>query len=381
MHVKSPKIVKKVSKRLQKRANHATFRFINGVDWLFRDPHKMLGQTPYEIVYKMDKLVLRRYRLPESELAGTQFELGTEKFDTGTRKHPVPILMVPPLMVKPFIFDLWPERSFVLTMLRAGFDVWLVDFGEPDDSDAFVRLDNYVMEWLPACAHEIRKATDVHKLTLIGYCMGGLFALMYAATHANHWVHNIVTIGAPLDFSKMGPLAYVAKVGHGQIEGMMKKMGNVPGSVSSTMFKMISPMKNVTRYADLFMNMYNDEFVNGFDAMNHWVGEFIDYPAEAFQQFFHEFVYNNGFKEGGVKLGGKQLDLKKVDASLLAFVGRTDKVVPTQAAEAIMDLVGSKDKEMVLVPGGHMGVFSGASAPANVWKKTARWLEPRSEIQ
>jgi len=380
MHVRPPRIVKKASKRFQKRMHHATFRFINGVDWVFRDPHQVLGQTPYDVIFKQDKLTLRRYRLPESELRGSDFELGTEKLILKYPKYPVPILMVPPLMVKPFIFDLWPERSFVLSMLRAGFDVFLVDFGEPDDADSFVRLDNYVMEWIPAVAREIRKTVETRKLTMVGYCMGGLFSLMYAATHANHWVSNIVSIGAPLDFSKMGPLAWVVKMGHGQIEHLIGKLGNIPGDLSSTMFKMISPTKNVTRYADLFMNMWNDEYVNGFDAMNHWVGEFIDYPAEAFQQFFHEFVYNNGFKEGGAVLGGKEVDLKKVDASLLAFVGRTDKVVPMKAATAVMDLVGSQDKELVVVPGGHMGAFSGASAPENVWKKTAQWLAPRSEI-
>ena len=380
MEVKPPRIVKKVNKRFQKRVHHATFRFINGVDWLLRDPHEVMGQTPYDVVFTQDKLTLRRYRLPEMELRGSEFELGTEKLHLNYPKYPVPVLMIPPLMVKPFIFDLWPERSFVLTLLRAGYDVFLVDFGEPDHDDAFIKLDNYVLEWIPAVAHELMKVSEKPDFTMIGYCMGGLFALMYTATHPDHSVRNIVSIGSPLDFSKMGPLAWVIKLGHNQIEHMTRKLGNIPGALSSTMFRMISPMKNATRYADLFMNMWNEEFVDGFDAMNHWVGEFMDYPAEAFQQFFHEFVYHNGFKEGGTLLGGRQVDLSKIDASLLAFAGKTDKVVPLKSAHAIMDLVGSDDKEFVVAPGGHMGVFAGASAPQNVWKKTARWLAPRSEI-
>jgi len=28
-------------------------------------------------------------------------------------------------------------------------------------------------------------------------------------------------------------------------------------------FRLLTPMKNVTRYADLFMNMWNREYVNG----------------------------------------------------------------------------------------------------------------------
>ena len=121
-------------------------------------------------------------------------------------------------------------------------------------------------------------------------------------------MRNIVTIGAPVDVNKMGLFAWVAKMGGGQVEFLAKRIGNVPGGLSSTVFRLLTPMKNVTRYADLFMNMWNREYVNGFDAMNQWVGQFIDYPQGAFLQFTRDFMQKNKMVRGKMRFGGKVAD-------------------------------------------------------------------------
>jgi hypothetical protein len=43
-----------------------------------------------------------------------------------------------------------------------------------------------------------------------------------------------------------------------------------------------------------------------------------------------------------------------------------------------VDAVGSEDVTYKLAPGGHMGVFSGATAPKYVWQPLAEWLSTRS---
>ena len=43
------------------QAQRAVLRFLNGVDWLIRDPKLVVGRTPYEVVYQHGKLEVRRY--------------------------------------------------------------------------------------------------------------------------------------------------------------------------------------------------------------------------------------------------------------------------------------------------------------------------------
>jgi polyhydroxyalkanoate synthase len=342
-------------------ANRAVLRFVNGIEWLIRDPKSIVGRTPYDVIYQRDKLAVRHYH------AG------------GVRpRYPVPVLLVPPLMVKPFIFDLYPGRSLVEFLLKRGFGVYLVDFGEPDHADAYVTLDNYVCDWLPAACRALKANTGNTDVSLLGYCMGGLFALAHVAVNHDTSVRNIVTIGAPVDVNQMGLFAWMAKLASLQTEALVRRIGNVPGGLSSTVFRLLTPMKNITRYSDLFLNMWNQEYVNGFDAMNQWVSQFIDYPQGAFLQFHRDFVRHNKLVRGQMTFGGKVANLRCVRASLLVFAGRTDQIAPPAAVRAVLDAVGSTDKTFRLVPGGHMGIFSGSAAPENVWGPTADWLVPRS---
>ena len=346
------------------QAHRAALRFVNGIEWLVRDPKALVGRTPFDVVYQRDKLQIRRYHI------------GSVK-----PTYPIPVLLVPPLMVKPFIFDLQPRRSLVTTLIQRGFSVYLVDFGEPDKADAYVTLDDYVLDWLPTACRVTKEDAGASELSMLGYCMGGLFALFHTSVNEDQSVRNIVTIGTPLDTSKMGLMAWAAKAAGSQMEFVAKQLGNIPGGLSSTAFKLLTPMKNVTRYADLFMNMWNEEYVNGFDAMNQWVAQFIDYPQGAFLQFTRDFMQQNKLVRGRMQFGGKVADLRKVRANLLAFAGSSDQIAPVEAARAIETAVGSKEKEFHVVHGGHMGVFAGSSAPEMVWEPAADWLSPRSHLK
>jgi polyhydroxyalkanoate synthase len=347
-------------------ARRALLRFLNGVDWLIRDPSHIVGRTPYDVVYRRDKLEVRRYRHADRSLRP---------------RHDLPVLLIPPLMVKPFIFDLTPERSLVRFLIDRGFDVFLVDFGEPDRADALVTLDDYVLDWIPTAVRQVRETSGRRELSLLGYCMGGLFGLMYLGVAPDRSVRNLVTIGAPLDASQMGLFAWVAKMAGGQVELLSRTMGNVPGGLSSLSFRLLTPVRNVTRYADLFMNLWNREYVNGFDAMNQWVRQFIDYPQGAFEQFVRDFVQHNRLVRGTMRFGGKTADLRRVRANLLVIAGKTDRLAPPAAVRAQLDAVGSADVTYRVCPGGHMSALAGPGAPRHVWQPIAAWLAARSRAR
>lgn len=357
-------LLQKTEQLARVQAHRAALRFVNGIEWLVRDSRAVVGRTPYDTIYERDKLTVRHYHA------------GTVK-----PRYALPILLIPPLMVKPFIFDLYPGRSLVATLIQNGYRVYLVDFGEPDDADSYVTLDNYVLDWLPTACRAVREHSGSGELSLVGYCMGALFGLMHTAANDDRTVRNIVSIGAPIDASKMGLLAWAAKYGGSQLEFLARRIGNVPGGLSSTAFRLLTPVKNFTRYADLFMNMWNEEYVNGFDAMNQWVGQFIDYPQAAFVQFSREFMMQNKLVKGTMTFGGKRADLHAIKSNLLAFAGTSDQIAPVAAAKVILNAVESTDKTFLVVPGGHMGVFAGSSAPREVWQRTADWLATRSSAR
>ena len=78
-----------------------------------------VGTAPKDVVWTHRKTTLYRYRSED-------------------RRHEIPVLLVFALINRPDIFDLQPGNSFVEFLLSEGFDVFLLDWGEPDDADAEV---------------------------------------------------------------------------------------------------------------------------------------------------------------------------------------------------------------------------------------------------
>ena len=356
---------------LNRRAARAAKGFVNGLDWFLRDPEDVVGPTSWHPALQRDKLTVRRYERPDA---------APRAHRSGPMATRVPVLLIPPLMVKPYIFDLTEERSFVRHLLAAGFDTYLVDFGEPDEDDSRVSLDDYVLDWMPAAVDAVCAAADTERIFLTGYCMGGLFALMHTAANDDTRVAGIITIGSPIDSHKMGVLSVLSRGLHREVDFPASHIGNVPGELSSQMFKLMSPMKQVTRYADLFMNLYDEEYVKGFDALSAWTGNFIDYPQDAFRQLFRDFMRDNKLKDGRFVVGARRpegpivADLAKITVPVLAFAGATDNVVREAAVREICAAVGTADVTVRVAPGGHMGVFAGRHAPASVWQPTADWM-------
>ena len=86
---------------------------------------------------------------------------------------------------------------------------------------------------------------------------------------------------------------------------------------------------------------------------------------------------NNRLVGKQFKVSGGRGDLGNIQQPILVVSAGQDNIVPPLAAKGLMDLVSSRDKEYVQLPGGHISVFSGRQANQrsgwkNWRKKTGR---------
>jgi polyhydroxyalkanoate synthase len=365
----TPKTVARGKKLARLAADRALLRFVNGMSLILDGSATPMGDTPRDRILSDGKLEVFRYRTIEEDPDSEE--------SVPTARFPVPILLIPPLMVRPYIYDLRPEHSLVRYLRSAGFDVYLVDFGVPEAEDRDVRLDDYVLSYMPKAIEAVRKAHKSADISLGGWCMGGIFALLHAAAWHDEHIRNIVTIASPIDFRKMGMLSTMARLAHGQIDTLTDRIGNIPGFLNANALKLLAPGKQITRYADLFINLWNDEYVKGFDAMSHWSNDFIAYPQQAFKQMVNEVVVGNGLLEG-MQFKDRHASLADVTCSLLAFAGTDDVIATPASARAIVAATRPRDHLYQEVAGGHIGVVVGGRAPKSVWGPTVEWLRPRS---
>lgn len=322
-------------------------------------------------------------RRPEVDRTPRQQVMGSGKLRVlrfqGTPRHRVPLLLVPPLLVRPYIFDLHPGRSLAAFLLEQGFDVFMVDFGVPGNEDQGIRLEDYVLDYLPRAAEAVHKATGVDQLTPVGYCVGGLFSLLYAATRGMQAVRNLALLAVPVDYQKMGLISVLVQAAHREIDFALDKLGNIPGTLPALGMQLANPVAAVARYADLLTHSLNQEFVQNWQSLSTWMKEFVPGPKEAYREFFHDYVVENSLLKNQAHLGELPVDLGAVRCPLLAVSGSSDPIATPDSVRAILDLVGSSDKELATVPGGHIGVVAGGKARQHSWLRLASWLAERSD--
>ena len=360
---KTPKkVVRAGAKRARRTGERAIMRVVNGVDYVLADRADVVEPEPYDVVFQQDKLILRSYPAAPPEELG----LGAEGDPEGHGGRGMPVLFIPPLMIQPLVYDLREGHSFISTLRTAGLHPYIVDFGNPDPEETDITLDTYVLEWLPTVVREMLRHSGHSSYAYMGYCMGGLFALMTTATVSSDELpapKAIVTVGTPIDSAKMGALSFIARRAHGGLDAVASRIGNVPGFMSSNFFKWMLPHRTITGKADLVLNLWDDEWVRGHESIEAWVDGFLDYPQGAFRQFLKDFLKENQLLDGRMKFGGRAADLSSIRCPVLAFAGRNDKVVPVAAARAVLGTLGSGEVRFREVPGGHMGVIAGRRSP------------------
>lgn len=359
---------------------------INAVERrLFSENFIVSNKTPYEVIHSDRIMSVRHYQPLETD----EITVGTETMSVSHDRHPVPLVLVPPLAATSMIFDLLPQRSVVRYFLARGFDVYLIDWGEVTADHSDLSLETYVLDWMPAAFGAIREHSGQQDLSVFAYCMGGLLALMYAAATGDRYIRNMITVASPVDMHQMGlaggilsavyrPARIISQVLNVSLLDLPARFFHVPGWFNSLAFKLTNPVGNVINSLELLINFWDREYVKVHSTMQKWFDEMVDYPGETIRGMVVHMALNNDMARGRLKLGGERAEFDRINCAILAFAGDTDKLVSIASAHKVLDVVSSADREFCVVPGGHAGVFAGSAAPANTWQISADWLASRS---
>lgn len=102
------------------------------------------------------------------------------------------------------------------------------------------------------------------------------------------------------------------------------------------------------------------------------------FPGEFFRQWVKEFYQENRLIRGELRLGGRAVRLEMIRCPVLVVGAKEDSICPPACARGLIDAVGSRDKEYVELPGGHISLIAGRGAAVHCWPKVSNWLAPRS---
>ena len=180
----------------------------NAFDWLFlRETLVQSGLTSHEVILEADPMSLRYYPPPAEQF----IELAdNERVRVEHQRHPVPLVLVPPLGVTTESFDLMPHRSLVRYMAARGFHVYLIDWGKPQRRHAQLGMQDYAQHLMSDALAEVRRHSGSEDITLMGWCMGGLLSLVYMGLTQDKHIRNLITIASPINMRGGGIVAKAA---------------------------------------------------------------------------------------------------------------------------------------------------------------------------
>jgi poly[(R)-3-hydroxyalkanoate] polymerase subunit PhaC len=347
--------------RVRREVDRSIRRTRNGVRYVRGSSRAKVGASPSDVVWQRDKAQLWRYH-------GGPVTVGP------------PVVIVHSLVSRSYILDLRPGSSMVEYMVGQGLDVFMLDWGVPDELDADNSFETYIDEYLPRALAAVRRETGSEEVTLAGYCLGGVLAALFAARHRRAGVRNLVLMATPMDFDEMGAMVAALKEGRLNPDDVLDETGNVPADVLYSGFFMLAPTTTVTQYATLLDNLWNDEFVEGYSAMAQWTRDHVPFPGAAFRQVVEQLIRQNVLMSGSMRLGGRKVKLADAAGNVLNAIAERDTVVPLAASRPVSSMVGDPSRrEEVLLPGGHVTFGAGRAATKHTMPMLTDWIKRHSD--
>ncbi len=305
-----------------------------------------IAQTPKERIWTLNKTKLYRY-VPV---------VPAEK------RHKIPLLLVFAIMNRPHVLDLRPGHSFAEYMIKRGYDVYLLDWGAPGPEDKDMKFDDYALEYLPRVVRKVKAVSGSSEFSMLGWCLGALISTLYAALRPDDGLKNLILLTAPLDFTDKKASGFIRWSADEAFKAdkLIDTFGNMPGEMIDYGAKALKPVENyIANYVNLWDNIDNPKVIESWHAMNTWVTEIIPMAGAAYRQLINEFYKEN-------KL-------------INDVIAESDHITPPCQSEGIMDKVGSKEKELFRIRGGHIGIMAGSGAEKRTWPHIDEFLGARSD--
>jgi polyhydroxyalkanoate synthase len=283
-----------------------------------------------------------------------------------------PVLLVPPLAAPPSCFDLRRGCSLVEHLAAGGHRVYAVDYGAIGFGDRDLGLEHWICDVLPPA---IRAASEDagEEVAVVGWCLGGIMALLSVADDPALPVDAVGLIASPFDFTRvrlMAPMRPVANLTGGAVGTFLyRAMGGIPTPLVRTGFQLSSLDKYLTKPWAIASHAHDRDFLAQMEAVDHFTANMLAYPGRTFGQMYHRFFRVNDLADGHLSLSDHEIDVADVEVPVLVVAGERDVLAPRAAVHHVAELLpNAPDVELRTAPGGHLGVLTGRSARATTWR-------------
>ena len=374
------------------------YKFVDNYHLMFHNAVVSINETPYEVVRQVDATRLLRYYTAAQSIPSAS----SSQIRQNDAANSIPILMVYAPINRYHILDLSHERSIVQKFVSAGFDVFLLDWGERQSENKPTLADH--IDYIEQSVEQIRKITKHEKVNLYGYSWGGTLSIIYAAVH-NSKINNLVLQSANVDFGKDDKV--IAEwMRNFPAERFVDEFKEMFGHFIDLAFLMRNPVAHSfddVKYALETKEDSSIKFIENLVKIRSWINNTPDIPGPLFRQFAvdlyqqnllikNQLILDKGAEEkeetGQSQIEKEAVDLKNISVPILNIVGNKDDLVSSMSSIPITEddnggsgsggIVSSKDKRLMVFPSEHIELCISYDAHKQLWPQVTQWLKERS---
>ncbi|GAA1720029.1 alpha/beta hydrolase [Fodinicola feengrottensis] len=294
-----------------------------------------------------------------------------------------PVLLIPPLAVPAFCFDLRRGCSMAEHLVDRRRRAYQLDYGSIAFSDRRLGIEHWIDEVLPRAITAVSADADDRPVHLVGWCLGGIFALLVAADRNDLPIASITTIASPIDFTAI-PLVAPARplidvAGGRAFTALYRVLGGAPSPLVKRVFQLTGFEKYLTKPIAIMTHLDDTEFLAQIEAVDRFTANMAAYPGRTFGQMYHRFFRSNDLADGVLDLEGRLIALADVRVPVQVIAGEGDTIAPKLSVHRVVDVLeNSPDVRFDVCPGGHLGVLTGRRARTTTWDVVDGFLDEKS---
>ncbi|WP_439476789.1 PHA/PHB synthase family protein [Brevundimonas sp.] len=269
-----------------------------------------VAATPGAVVFRNDLMELIQYAA------------------TTDKVYRRPLLFVPPLVNKYYLFDLTPKASYLKWLVDQGHTVFVISWANPDESHADNGMEAYVKDGVVAALDAVEAATGEADADLVSYCLGGTLSAMtlayLAATGGAERVASATLIATLVDFGDMGEWSVFT--GEDDLKAFDRYLDDKGYVEAHDLTKLFSAV----RANDLIWSSVVNHYLLGDEArasdLLWWFDDGSRIPARMLKEYGRQILRGNQLKDGGVAIDGVTLDLKAIETPVMIVALKDDHV-------------------------------------------------------
>jgi len=292
------------------------------------------------------------------------------------------LLIVAAPIKRPYIWDLWPERSVVRRALDRRLDVFLLEWTEEPGPGAAFDLQTAAATTVEDCLDVMGASGVPAPVFLAGHSLGGTLAALYAAYRPRR-IAGLVLIEAPLHFTGEASGAFRWLLESGSLTPAA--MGTLSERVPGTWINLVS----VAAAPDAFLLERWLDRIAGVGTMadlvthwrvERWVLDEFALPGALFRDVVELLYSQDQFMRGRLRLHGVPVRPRNITAPLFVVYAANSRVVPPASVLPFYEATASRQRRLLAYHGDrgtslqHVGALVGADAHRRLWPEVFEWI-------